>query len=283
MSDSTSAGSPPRSDVRGGDVAQAPAPSTRADAPSGTASATPALASPARGDTQHGDVAAAPRAHRPAVKRHHWIVRVTHWVNAVVLVGMMASGLQIYGAFPHFGERGGPYLPNPLDGERLPRAVRLGGWLAGGLNWHFTLAWPLVIVGVTYLAYLAISGEWRALIFRPRDVPRAVQMQLYYMRLRKDHPPQGKHNALQKGAYNFILALGAISVLSGFAIYKPVQLGWLTWAFGGYELARYWHFAAVWLFAGFIVVHVLAVFLFDLASLPAMITGWYRGRFTGHE
>ena len=118
--------------------------------------------------------------------------------------------------------------------------------------------------------------------FRPSDIEPAIQMQLYYLRLRKEHPPQGKHNALQKGAYTFIVALGAISVLSGFAIYKPVQLAWLTTIFGGYELARYWHFVAVWLFIAFTIVHVAAVLLADRASLPSMITGWYRGKFPSH-
>jgi thiosulfate reductase cytochrome b subunit len=108
-------------------------------------------------------------------------------------------------------------------------------------------------------------------------------MQLYYLRLRRDHPPQGKHNALQKAAYTFVIALGAMAVLTGFAIYKPVQLGWLVTAFGGFELARYWHFLSVWLFVAFTLVHVLLVLLVDPASLRAMITGAYRGRFPSHD
>ena len=220
-------------------------------------------------------------AERPLVKRHHGIVRLAHWLNAIVLVGMIASGLQIYGAFSHFGPRGEPY-PNPFDGHSLPAWSRLGGWLAGGLNWHFALAWPFVITGVVYLGFLAWTGEWRALLFRPRDVGPAIQMQLYYLRLRRTHPPQGKHNALQKGAYTLIVVLGALSVLTGFAIYKPVQLAWLTALFGGYELARYWHFWAVCIFVGFTLLHVALVFLVDPASLRAMITGWYRGRFPSH-
>lgn len=214
------------------------------------------------------------------VKRHHWIVRLTHWVNTVVLVGMIASGLQIYGAYPRFGLHGTRLgVPNPFDQQALPHWARLGGWLAGGLNWHFFLMWPLILNGLLYLIYLLVSGEGKILAFRPRDVPRAVQMQLYYLKLRKDHPPQGKHNALQKAAYSFIVVLGVLSVLSGIAIWKPVQLGFLTALFGGYEWTRYWHFAAVWLFTGFILVHVALVFLVDPASLRAMITGWYRGRF----
>jgi thiosulfate reductase cytochrome b subunit len=220
---------------------------------------------------------------RPLVKRHHWIVRVTHWANTLLLFGMIASGLQIYGAFTHFGARGHRYLPNPVDGRPLPGWATLGGWLAGGLNWHFALAWPFVVTGLIYLLYMLFSGEWRSILFLPRDVPRAVQMQLYYLRLKKEHPPQGKHNALQKGAYTGIFLLAVLAVLSGFAIYKPVQLGWLTALFGGYELARYWHFWTVWLFVGFTLLHVALVFLVDPASLRAMITGWYRGRFPSHD
>lgn len=223
-------------------------------------------------------------APRPRVKRYHGLVRLAHWANAVFLLGMIASGLQIYVAYSHFRLQGEPLgLPNPLDGASIPEWGRLGGWLAGGLNWHFALAWPFVITGLVYLGFLAATGEWRSLLFRPRDVAPAVKMQLYYLRLRKDHPPQGKHNALQKAAYSFIVALGALATLSGFAIYKPVQLGWLTTVFGGYELARYWHFVTVWLFLGFTLLHVALVLLVDPASLRAMITGWYRGRFPSHD
>lgn len=218
------------------------------------------------------------------VKRYAGVVRVTHWLNAVFLLGMIASGLQIYNAYTHFGLRNDPLsLPNPLDGNAIPRWAAMGGWLAGGLNWHFALAWPFVITGVVYLGFLLFSGEWRSLLFRPRDIGPAVRMQLYYLRLRKEHPPQGKHNALQRAAYTFIVVIGAVATLSGFAIYKPVQLAFLTALFGGYELARYWHFVTVWLFVGFTLLHVALVFLVDPASLRGMITGWYRGRFPSHD
>lgn len=218
------------------------------------------------------------------VKRHHGVVRATHWLTVVLLAGMITSGLQIYNAYRRFGLRDAPAIgPNPFQGDRFPEWVRLGGWLAGGLNWHFALAWLFVLTGVVYLGYLAFSGEWRGLLFRPRDVPGAWRMQLYYLRLRREHPPQGKHNPLQKAAYTGAVLLGVVSVLTGFAIYKPVQLSWLTFLFGGYELARYWHFLAVWAFVAFTAVHVVMVLLVDRPSLPAMITGWYRGRFPSHD
>src|SRR4051794_21395789 len=101
---------------------------------------------------------------RPLVKRYAGVVRLTHWLNAVFVVGMVASGLQIYDAYAHFGPRGHVFpLPNPLDGTPAPQWSRLGGWLAGGLNWHFFLAWPFVITGLVYLGFLVLSGEWKTL------------------------------------------------------------------------------------------------------------------------
>jgi thiosulfate reductase cytochrome b subunit len=219
---------------------------------------------------------------RPLVRRHHWIVRLTHWGTAIVLAGMVTSGLQIYEAYARFGNRGDSSYPNPFEGARFERVVRLGGWLAGGLNWHFALMWPLLILGLLYVSYLVGSGEWRALLFRPGDVPGAVAMAKYYLRLRKDHPPQGKHNPLQKLAYTSVVLLGGLALLTGLAIYKPLQFSWLTTLLGGFQAARYWHFWIVWVFVGFSIAHVLLVFLVDPASLRAMLTGGYRGRFPSH-
>ena len=219
----------------------------------------------------------------PSARRHHWLVRVTHWVTVIVLAGMIASGLQIYEAYARFGNRGGQLLPNPFTDTTFPQWSRLGGWLAGALNWHFALMWPLLTAGLLYSSYLAWSGEWRALVFRPRDVPSALAMVAYYLRLRREHPPQGKHNALQKLAYTSIVVLGVLAVLTGLSIYKPLQFGWLTALLGGFQAARYWHFWIVWIFVAFTIVHVIMVFAVDPASLPAMLTGRYRGRFPSHD
>ena len=219
----------------------------------------------------------------PAVRRHHWIVRLTHWATVVLLAGMITSGLQIYEAYARFGNRGGPYFPSPFDDTQFPGWSRLGGWLAGALNWHFALMWPLVTLGLLYVAYLLASGEWRALFFRPRDLRGAIEMTKYYLRIRKEHPPQGKHNPLQKLAYTGIVFLSVLAVLTGIAIYKPLQFKWLTALFGGFQAARYWHFWTVWIFVAFTIVHVVLVFAVDPASLRAMLTGRYRGRFPSHD
>src|SRR3989442_11010465 len=105
----------------------------------------------------------------PDVKRYHGLVRAAHWLNAIVLLGMIASGLQIYAAFSHFGPRGAPY-PNPLDGQALPGWARLGGWLARGLNWHFAPARPFVITRLVYLTFPAVPRELRPPLFPPSDL-----------------------------------------------------------------------------------------------------------------
>ena len=134
------------------------------------------------------------------VHRHHWIVRLTHWSAFALIFGMIASGLQIYRAYPRFGERGGPYYPNIFQDLAFPEWTRLGGWLAGGLNWHFFFMWPLIGIGALYLGYLAMSGEWKKLVFRPRDVKPAIEMQKYYLRLKKDHPPPGEAQCTPEGS-----------------------------------------------------------------------------------
>lgn len=255
-----------------GELPGEPSPAAAPEAPA------PAVARPS-GTVQRPAAAPARLVHR-----YHWIVRLTHWVNTILLVGMVASGLQIYNAYERFGIRGTRLAaPNPFDMHPFPHWARLGGWLAGGLNWHFFLMWPLVLNALLYLGYLVVSREWRSLLFRPRDVVPAIQMQLYYLRLRQEHPAQGKHNALQKAAYCLIFLLGVLSVATGLALWKPLQLGWLTALFGGYEWARYWHFVAVWLFVAFTLIHITLVFAVDPASLRGMITGWYRGRFPSHD
>src|ERR1041384_1301824 len=107
------------------------------------------------------------------VHRHHWIVRLTHWSAFILIFAMVASGLQIYRAYARFGMRDHAY-PNVFQDADFPDWSRLGGWLAGGLQWHFLLMWPLIGVGALYVGYLLVSGEWRKLVFRPRDLGPAI-------------------------------------------------------------------------------------------------------------
>jgi thiosulfate reductase cytochrome b subunit len=135
--------------------------------------------------------------------------------------------------------------------------------------------WLLVLNGLVYLGFIYLHGEWRDLAPRRGDVRDAWQMIRFYLFVRKDHPHQGKHNALQKLAYFALPIVGIVAVLTGLAIWKPVELAPLTTLFGGYVWARYWHFVAMVVLVALSVAHVFMVFAVDPYSLRSIITGGY--------
>lgn len=209
-------------------------------------------------------------------RRHHWVVRLTHWVNVVAVTVMVGSGLRIFNAYPAFARRGETFCCYPFEGKRIPGIFTFGGWLGGARNWHFAMMWVLVANGLLYLAFIYLHGEWRDLVPRKGDIRDTKEMVRYYLHRRKDHPVQGKHNALQKTTYFVLPILGIVTVLSGIAIWKPVQLAPLTNLFGGYVWARYWHFVCMTLIVMLSVIHVFMVFAVDPYSIRSMITGKYN-------
>ncbi len=207
--------------------------------------------------------------------RHHRVVRVTHWVNVLALGLMVTSGLRIFNAYPAFARRGETFCCYPFEGKPIPDWLTFGGWLAGARNWHFAAMWLLFANGLVYLAFIYLHGEWRDLAPRRGDVRDMWEMVKFYLFVRRDHPRQGKHNALQRSAYFAMPILGALAVLTGLAVWKPVQLAPLTTVLGGYVWARYWHFLVMVGLVVLSVVHVVMVFAVDPYSLRSMITGGY--------
>ena len=190
---------------------------------------------------------------------------------------MAGSGLQILAAYPALGPRGGLYRWYPFQNDAPPSWMRFGGWLAGARHWHFAIAWFLIFNGVIYLIYMIASGEWRRRVFIPtRDTSNALAMFAYYLRIRRTPPPEDFYNGLQRMAYTSAILFGAVVVLSGLAIYKPVQLYWLTAAFGGYDVARVVHLSCLVLLALFTVMHLVLVALHP-RTIVTMVTGGQRG------
>lgn len=209
------------------------------------------------------------------VKRNHWVVRLTHWVNVVAVVLMAGSGMRIFNAHPRFGRPGESFALNPWEGTPIPAWLTFGGWLGGARHWHFAAMWLLVANGLVYLVFLFLRGEWRDLVPRRGDARDALEMAKFYLFVRRDHPRQGKHNALQKSTYFAMTLLGIVLVLSGLAIWKPVTLGFITALFVNYKWARFAHFVSMVLLLLLAFVHVFMVFAVDPYSLRAIITGWY--------
>ncbi len=145
--------------------------------------------------------------------------------------------------------------------------------LAEGMSLHFFFMWFFAVNGVLYVAYTIISGEWRYLLPDKNSFKEAFQVVLHDLHLSKKEPPKIKYNAAQKIAYTTIIIMGLGSLLTGIAIYKPIQFSWLAWLFGGYEWSRWIHF---WLTMGyliFFVVHVAQVAKAGWGNFQAMVTG----------
>ena len=87
-------------------------------------------------------------------------------------------------------------------------------------------------------------------------------------------PPQNKYNAAQQIAYSAIIIMGLGSILTGLAIYKPTQLGWLCTLMGGYKFARIIHFALTIGYVLFFVIHVIQVMFAGWNNFRAMVTGF---------
>ncbi len=211
-------------------------------------------------------------------RRHHPVVRITHWVNAIALTIMIGSGLRIFDAYPAFARKGDTFCCYPWAGHEIPAGLTFGGWLAGARNWHFAMMWVLVLNGLVYLGFIWLHGEWRDLVPRRGIFRDALEMGRFYVFVRRDHPVQGKHNALQRLAYFSMPVVGALAVITGLAIWKPVQLAGLTHLLGGYVWARYWHFIAMVLLVVLTVGHVFMVLTVDPYSLRSMITGGWSER-----
>jgi len=192
------------------------------------------------------------------VRIHPLIVRITHWINVLAVLMMITSGWQIYNA-------------SPLFGFSFPDGITLGGWLAGALQWHFAGMWLFVLNGLVYLVYGIASGHFRRklLPIAPLAVLRDIGQAL---RGRLAHQDLSIYNAAQRAAYLALIVALVVMVLSGLAIWKPVQLYWLARWMGDYEGARLLHFFAMAAIAFIVLVHVVMVALVP-RTLPTMFTG----------
>ena len=188
---------------------------------------------------------------------HPWVVRVTHWINALAMLMMVLSGWQIYNA-------------SPLFGFKFPKSLTLGGWLAGGLQWHFAAMWLLALNGLVYLLYGIFSRHFKS-SFLP-VTPKSVLSEFKNaLRGRISHEI-GVYNAVQRAAYIGVICVAVVLILSGLSIWKPVQFQELAALMGGYEGARLVHFFAMALVVLFVLVHVIMVALVPRTFLP-MLTG----------
>lgn len=202
--------------------------------------------------TSSRESTAPPRVIHPA-----W-VRAMHWTNAVAMVIMIMSGWQIYNA-------------SPLFSFTYPSSITLGGWLGGALQWHFAAMWLLMLNGLAYLVTGIITGRFRRKLL-PISATGVIGDTKAALTFRLKHDDISIYNQVQRLLYAGIIVVGIFIVLSGLAIWKPVQFQYLTALFGGYDTARYVHFFMMAAIVAFLIVHVALAILVP-KSLRAMIIG----------
>ncbi|MEO6435538.1 MAG: cytochrome b/b6 domain-containing protein [Tepidisphaeraceae bacterium] len=209
---------------------------------------------------------------RLAVK-HPLATRWFHWINVPALAIMIWSGLLIYWSNPIYRIGFGDHTLFRFFPDGWFQKLGVPHRLAEGMAWHFAFMWLFALNGLAYVVYTVISGQWRHLLPQRKDFRDAFLVLLHDLHLRRDAPPQGRYNAAQRIAYTGVILMGAGSLATGLAIYKPVQLAWLTWMLGGYEWARFAHF---WLTIGyvlFVIIHILQVARAGWNNFRAMIVG----------
>jgi thiosulfate reductase cytochrome b subunit len=172
------------------------------------------------------DIDSLPAQRKPKLPSQAGLVKAFHWLNIITLMLMISSGLQIYNANPVFGGR---------DGEPVPDWFLLGGWLAGGRNWHFAIAWIYALNLLVYGLYILITRRWQKRFASGSDVKA----------LRVSQNEKRQHYAWHRLVYTGIIPVLLLAIASGLAMYKPAQLHWLASLFGNWQTLRTVHFITI--------------------------------------
>ena len=206
--------------------------------------------------------------------KHSAAIRWFHWINFPLLTLMIWSGLLIYWANDVYRIGAGQFTLFHFFPDWIYGLLNAPQRLAEGMAWHFLLMWLFALNGFAYVIYTAVSGQWRYLVPNRTSFREAIQVTLFDLHLSKVHPPPRKFNGAQQIAYSSIILMGAGSLLTGLAIWKPVQFGWLTAMLGGYEAARLEHFILTIGYVLFFAVHIAQVLRAGWNNLRSMISGY---------
>jgi thiosulfate reductase cytochrome b subunit len=190
---------------------------------------------------------------------HPLPVRIMHWINAIAIFVMIGSGWKIYNDDVILG-----WL-------HFPDSIVIGKWAQYGLQWHFFGMWIFVLNGLAYLTYGIATGRFRQKLF-PISIGEIIATVRDALRFRLAHDDLTHYNAVQKMLYLGVMAIGILIVISGLALWKPVQFSELAGLFGSFQTIRVVHFLCMTAIVGFLLVHISLALLVP-QSLVAMVTG----------
>ena len=208
------------------------------------------------------------------VEKHPLAIRWFHWVNFPILAIMIWSGILIYWANDVYTVGFGDKTVLKFFPKSFYEALGIPFRLGEGMAYHFVFMWIFGLNGLLYVLFTLFSGQWRYLLPDRHSLSNAWKVVLADLGIRKTHPPQSKYNGAQQIAYTLVLIMGICSLLTGIAIYKPVQFNWLCALMGGYESARIIHFILTIGYCLFFIVHILQVIRAGWRNFASMITGF---------
>jgi thiosulfate reductase cytochrome b subunit len=202
-------------------------------------------------------------------QKHPLSRRIFHWVMALSILAMIGSGWRIYNASPIFPFTFPEWIT--LGGDVQTSLARHGDpGVASAIAWHFAAMWALVVSYLLFLLAGFVTGHFRR-DFLPVGPVSIMRDFVAAATFRLEHR-LGEYNAVQKAAYLGVLTLVAIMILSGIAIWKPVQTYPLELLFGGFQGTRLVHFIVMVGIVLFILVHV-GLTLIVPRTLLAMVVG----------
>jgi thiosulfate reductase cytochrome b subunit len=211
--------------------------------------------------------------------RHLAVVRVTHWLFATGVLGLIASGGGILISHPRFywGETGSVFTPSLID-LPLPMIIGPSVW---NRPIHFFFAWFLVLGGLVYvIAGLATQHLRKDLLPAKADLGWRPILSVIW-----DHVRWKRTSADEAWTYNVVQRLTYLAVL--FVLFPGIVWTGLAMSFavtsvfpflvtllGGHQSARTLHFVFASLLLIFFIVHMVMLVLVGFRShVQAMITG----------
>jgi thiosulfate reductase cytochrome b subunit len=213
------------------------------------------------------------------MQRHIALVRVTHWIIVLSVVGLLVSGIGILVGHPrlYWGETGSLATPSLID-LPIPMIIGPSVWYR---PYHFFFAWILVLTGLTYVAGGFITRHFRNhLLPAKADLRwnRILGVVSEHLWKRPDADAASTYNLVQRLTYlAVVFGLFPAILWTGLAMSFGVTSVFpiLATALGGHQSARTLHFVCVVLLLLFVIVHILMVYLAGFwRSVRAMITGY---------
>lgn len=203
-------------------------------------------------------------------------VRIWHWVHALSIVVLCATGYLIANPLPSIGGEASEHF--------MMGNLRLIHFIAGyvfSIGFAVRIYWGFV--GNEYsreLLYLPLLNKawWK-------DLWEEIR---FYLFLRREAPPSIAHNALAQAAmWFFNTLLGLFLIFTGFALYSEglglgswadTWFGWVIPLLGGSQSVRMWHLFSMWLIIVFSVIHIYMAVRADImsrqSSVSTIISGW---------